>query len=565
MTTYVILDGPANVEIGDPIFLTDSEGVVVSRTVTGIEVGNKYYLSSPIADAPIPASVWATENAELQHQLFRVIGIAEAADGSYEITGVKHEPGKQGWVEDNLVIQPRITTSLIPDVQPAPTNLRIGAYGRAGATSTNAVLTAQWDEAVNAPEYYELQWRKDNGVWSAVQKIFGTVAEHENAFAGTYSFKVVAVNKSKTSPPAFSDALMVGDVPLQPLNEAIQTLVPVAGVVTIDCSIYKNFQLTLDQNVSVQFINVPQSKDLFLQILQMGSYTITWSASIATTYTGPATAATDLVSIKTINFGSSWQLVNNSVTPGGGALSVIISPNYVEFAADGTTVALNVTSIGAVGTPTYAWTRTDTNGGTNFTFSSLSAEDPNVSRFLGPIVPTQVQTWKVNVVDGTNSAEATVTLVAINDAYEDPDPMCLAADSFMYNGGRAYQVAPHELVGVWDRNVDAPGVTTARAVSMILGRQPLYRLTTETCKTVRASASTPMELRDGRTVLVPEMLNEYVVVCDVATDECTWERVATVQYLGVGTVAKIHAGDSMLLAGDDPRWMIATHNIRMKM
>lgn len=563
MATYVVLDGPADVEIGGTLFLTDSEGVAVARTVTAIAVGNKYYLSSPIANAPIPASVWGLEKPELQHQLFRVIGIAEAADGNYEITAVKHEPGKLAWIEDDLVIQPRITTSLVPDVQLAPTNLRIGAFGRAGTTSTSAVVTAQWDEALNA-EHYELQWRKDSGPWGAVQKYFGSVAEYENAFTGVYEYKVVAVNKSKTSPPAFSETLEVGDVPLQPTGDATQTLTPVAGVVTIDCSLHKNFQLTLNGNISVEFINVPQTKEVFIQVIRTAAGTITWPSSVTTTYTGPATVgSTDLVSLKTINFGSSWQLTTNAVTAAG-AFNVIIDPNYFEFYADGTAHPLGVTVNGAVGTPTFLWTRTDTNGDTNFTFSSLTAEDPSVSRTLGPAVPTQVQTWKVTVTDTPNTAEATVTLVAVNDGYEDPDPMCLAADSFMYNGGRAYEVAPHEMIGVWDRNVDAPGVTTARAVSAILGRAPLYRLTTETGKSARASGSTPMELRDGRTVLVPEMLNEDVVVCDAATDDCTWERITIVEYLGVSTVAKIHAGDSMLLAGDDPRWMIATHNIRMK-
>lgn len=85
----------------------------------------------------------------------------------YELTAIKHEPGKQAYVEEGLVIQPKITTALIPDILPSPTNLRIGANSRAGVNNSTAVVVAQWDESPNA-EHYELQWRKDAGVYPGV-------------------------------------------------------------------------------------------------------------------------------------------------------------------------------------------------------------------------------------------------------------------------------------------------------------------------------------------------------------------------------------------------------------
>lgn len=562
MATYVDLDVAADVTVGGVLFLTDSEGVVVARTVTAIE-GRRYWLSGPIANAPIPGSVWGMENPSVQHQLYRIIGVADNNDNTYTMTGVKHEPGKFDYIENNLQIQPRSISILVPDVQPPPTNLRIGSYGRASNTGTNAVVVAQWDEAIDA-QYYEISWRKDNGVWGPALKIHGSVCEYENAFTGIYEYRIVAVNKNKTSPPAFSPELAVGEVPLQPINETLQTLTPDGGIVTIDCSVFKNFKLTLDQNVAVVFTNVPQTKDVFLQVLQTGSFAITWPASVETSYTGPTTGSTDLVSLKTISYGASWQLTANPVSVGG-TMNVIIDPNYIEFEGDGSPNGLNVTTIGNTGAVTYSWVRTDTNGGTNFTFSSLSAEDPNVSVVLPFDVAARIQTWKVTATDAAmNVAEATVTLTAVNSTYVEDDPMCIAADSWMYEGNRAYQVAVQDLIGAWDRNVAEPGVTAVRVQGNSPGRARVYRLTTESGKTVRQSESTPMDLPDGRIVLTPAMLGESVLICDRDTDAMWWETVVRVEYIGVGTVVKLSAGDSMLFAGDSERYMIATHNIRMK-
>lgn len=528
---------------------------------------NVVFLMEPVEEARVPApeSVFALEYPELQHQLFRVIGIKESGPAQYEFTAIKHEPGKEAYVEEGIVIQPKITTALIPDILPAPTNLRIGAYSRAGVQNSSNVIAAQWDESPNA-HYYELQWRKDAGVYSAVQKVFGTVCEYDNAFPGVYDFKIVAVNKSKTSPPAFSEELTVGIGAPSPLSETLQIISSVSGTLTIDCAVYKNFKTRLTENTTVEFTNVPQSKEITLQVTNGGSFALTFPAGVAVgAYTGPVTGATDLLALKTVNYGTNWSF-NQSVLSAGGSFAVLIDPDFVSLVGDGTPMTLAATVIGGTGPFTYAWTRVGTAGGTNFSFSATNVEDPDVSKnFAGATPAEQVQTWKLTVTDSAMAtAEATCTIHAYNPNYIEDDPLCVAADSFMHLGNRAYEVRAGTAVAVWDRNIENPGVMLANVVNNMLGRQPVYKLVTESGKSCRVSANTPIELRDGRVVMATEMLNEDIVVCDVQTDSCAWERITIVQYLGIGSVAKISAGDTVLLAGDDPRYMLGTHNIRYK-
>ena len=566
MATYLVLDDLAGLAPGGSIYVVDADGVALPMMIASIDA-NVAFLTEPVEESrvPQPESVFAMEYPELQHQLFRVIGIRESGVAQYEFTAIKYEPGKQAYIENGLVIQPKITTALIPYILPSPTNLRIGANSRAGVNNSTAVVVAQWDESPNA-EHYELQWRKDAGVYSPVQKIYGTVCEYENAFSGTYEFKITAVNKSKTSPPAFSPLVTIGNITQAPISEQLQIIASVAGVLTIDCSLYKNFKATLTENTTVEFINVPQTKDVSLQVTNTGAFTLTFPASVnAGAYTGPAAAGSDLVLLKTINFGANWSF-NSTALSAGGSFGVLIDPDYVAFAADGTPQPITATVIGGTAPFTYAWTRTDTNGGTDFTFSSTSVEDPNVTvTIAGTTNPGRLQTWKLTVTDSTAAtAEANVTLDAYNPNYQDNDPWCLAADSYMHAGNRAWEVRAGDEVGVWDRNVEAPGVATARVVNNQLGRQPIYRLVTASGKSCRVSATTPIELRDGRVVMSTEMHLEDIVVCDTLTNNCYWEQVAAVNYMGIGSVAKISAGDTVLLGGDNPRYMLGTHNIRWK-
>lgn len=92
--------------------------------------------------------------------------------------------------------------------------------------------------------------------------------------------------------------------------------------------------------------------------------------------------------------------------------------------------------------------------------------------------------------------------------------------------------------------------------------QPCYKLTTESGAWVIASASTPMEPRDGQVVLLPDMLHKEIPVRR-GDNEPVWEKVVAIEDVGERIVNRIsvRGNDLCYWAGGEPGVYISTHNI----
>lgn len=139
-----------------------------------------------------------------------------------------------------------------------------------------------------------------------------------------------------------------------------------------------------------------------------------------------------------------------------------------------------------------------------------------------------------------------------------PDEWCVDADMVMACGTRAGDVEAGQLIAVWNDDPDAPAVEWLAVESNVLGPQPCHTLFSASGATVTASDSTPMTLRDGRIVRMPDMAGEHVLV--KRGDDLHWEAVADLYPVAPRPVAKIKVHQRCYFAGADSAATIATHN-----
>lgn len=98
-STGVVLDQVVNAN-GGTLSVLNSEGKQVEAPCGG--VGNT--IAAQFGFVPEAESVWILSTGTVTPRLYRVLGIAERQDGSYEITAVLHAPDKYNAVDNNTVI-----------------------------------------------------------------------------------------------------------------------------------------------------------------------------------------------------------------------------------------------------------------------------------------------------------------------------------------------------------------------------------------------------------------------------------------------------------------------------
>ena len=137
---------------------------------------------------------------------------------------------------------------------------------------------------------------------------------------------------------------------------------------------------------------------------------------------------------------------------------------------------------------------------------------------------------------------------------------CVAADMLLPDGRVAGDIERGVMIPCWDDNAAEPGIHHLSVQSNeIVPRQPCRKITTSSGATVTASESTPMTLRDGRIILIGEMLGEDALVRH-DDGRLVWERVLKVSRRIYKDVAKIKVHQRCYFAGSVAGATIATHN-----
>ncbi|MBX4378931.1 hypothetical protein K4H02_28140, partial [Mycobacterium tuberculosis] len=74
-------------------------------------------------------------------------------DLTYQITALKHVPGKYAAIDDGTRLEQPPISIIPPSVQPAPANVRMASHVVVDQGIATSVLTIEWDAADKAIGY----------------------------------------------------------------------------------------------------------------------------------------------------------------------------------------------------------------------------------------------------------------------------------------------------------------------------------------------------------------------------------------------------------------------------
>ncbi|WP_329753287.1 host specificity protein J [Stenotrophomonas maltophilia] len=196
---------PETMAVGDTLRATLPSGRTEGRTINGIDAATGVVtVSAPWSAVPVPQSVWATESSDLVLQLFRVIAVTEGEELTYNITALKHVPGKYAAIDDGTRLELPPISIIPPSVQPPPTNVALSSHVVIEQGIATPTLTIQWDPADKAIAY-DVEWRRDDLNWVRAGRVATSSIEVPGIYAGQYLARVRAVNAlNAVSLPAMS-------------------------------------------------------------------------------------------------------------------------------------------------------------------------------------------------------------------------------------------------------------------------------------------------------------------------------------------------------------------------
>lgn len=196
---------PETMAVGDTLRATLPNGRTEGRTINGIDAATGVVtVSAPWSAVPVPQSVWATESSDMVLQLFRVIAVTEGEELTYNITALKHVPGKYAAIDDGTRLELPPISIIPPSVQPPPTNVALSSHVVIEQGIATPTLTIQWDPADKAIAY-DVEWRRDDLNWVRAGRVATSSIEVPGIYAGQYLARVRAVNAlNAVSLPAMS-------------------------------------------------------------------------------------------------------------------------------------------------------------------------------------------------------------------------------------------------------------------------------------------------------------------------------------------------------------------------
>ena len=143
-----------------------------------------------------------------------------------------------------------------------------------------------------------------------------------------------------------------------------------------------------------------------------------------------------------------------------------------------------------------------------------------------------------------------------------PGDWCVDYDTVLSDGRLVRDLQVGDSVPCIDVRVSGAEVELHQVRSIAIGEEDCYRLVTTSLASIVQSASTPMDLPDGRVKRTPEMLGQIVLV--ERAGQLTEELVCDLQFVGRRRVVKVDLGNRMFLAGESSQASIATHNAQLK-
>ncbi|BBE78440.1 phage tail protein [Phytobacter diazotrophicus] len=197
----ITLDRAVEYASGDRLALNLPDGTTQTRTISAISSDKKTVtVSTDYRMAPVAGAVWAIDSDRLAIQQFRVTSVAANDDGTFNVSGVQHDPNKYRFIDDGVRITPAPITVTPVNVLPSPKNILISQTDFIDQGLTVASLNSTWDK-VDGAVRYQAQWRKDNGDWINVPVASAQGFSVQGIYSGNYDVRVRALNAQDSSSP----------------------------------------------------------------------------------------------------------------------------------------------------------------------------------------------------------------------------------------------------------------------------------------------------------------------------------------------------------------------------
>lgn len=175
----------------------------IERREVASFAGNTVTLVNPLSAEPITGAVWLLSSQSVEPRQFRVLSVAEAEAGVYQITALEHDPTKYARIELGLVL-PEPDYSLIPTGPVvAPYNISVESYRYLAGGTEHQGMTISWtpsDDPRVVNYIAEVQGPNDVK-WRVAHSGPGTSFDILDAASGQWMVRVRGVTGTGTPSP----------------------------------------------------------------------------------------------------------------------------------------------------------------------------------------------------------------------------------------------------------------------------------------------------------------------------------------------------------------------------
>ncbi|WP_426577012.1 host specificity protein J [Xenorhabdus stockiae] len=188
----ITLDRKPDVKAGDRLLVNLPTGKSEGRTVQAVN-GNTVTVTTAYSESPVSDAGWAVDADDLFIQQYRVIGIKDNNDGTFEINGIYHDPDKYERIDTGARIDERPISVIPASVQSPPDSVTLQGFSfvQQGISTTTVMIS--WAKADGAVAYVG-EWRRDSGNWVTIPRTSSPEFEIPNAYSGRYQARIKAIN-----------------------------------------------------------------------------------------------------------------------------------------------------------------------------------------------------------------------------------------------------------------------------------------------------------------------------------------------------------------------------------
>ena len=192
-TEELVLDAvPENLEGSWSIDVVMPSGGIESREISEFQ-GDRVILNNPLSQEPIEGAMWLIRGHQAEPVTFRVLSMEEGDSPlTFNITALKHEPGKYALVEDGTPL-PERNESLIPKGPLTPPyDITVETFTRLIGGAEQQMLSISWtpSDDPRIQQYYVEKKGPTDTAWQQIYAGVGLNTEVANIQPGVWEVRV---------------------------------------------------------------------------------------------------------------------------------------------------------------------------------------------------------------------------------------------------------------------------------------------------------------------------------------------------------------------------------------